>query len=472
MSRIVFCTTRHFRRVVSAVLSAGELRPNRRWDSGGGAGGNGLGIKAAGTVGRAHQRPAHHAEEADGASFVGELVELPRLDPALDRMVSRRRTEVLRDGDQVASGVVEVVESPTDLLARLAHAEDEVRLGDETRRAGRGEDLERPVVAERGPDPLEDARHGLDVVREDFRCGSEDLAEQVGVAGEVGSEQLDAGVGVECVDLSHGLGVEPRAFVLEIVTRDTGNGRVAQAHRAHRLGDPAGLVAVEWLGLAGVDLAEVTSPRAGVAADEERRLAVLPALEDVGATRFFADGVQAFARDQALECGVLRPGAQPRLDPRRLLLDRRRGVTHLEAKHAAAARVDCGHAGTAVANTRVSSRSTAGSTSVTAMVRPASCVSVVTPASVMPQGTMAANAERSQSQLSAKPCIVTPRATRTPIAATLRSGPRSSAGTHTPLRPSTCEVVTPNSAHTAMSASSSRRTCATTSTGSGSCTIG
>ena len=36
---------------------------------------------------------------------------------------------------------------------------------------------------------------------------------------------------------------------------------------------------------------------------------------------------------------------------------------------------------------------------------------------------------------------VTPRATRMPIAATLRSGPRSSAGTQTPLRPSTRAVA-------------------------------
>jgi hypothetical protein len=85
---------------------------------------------------------------------------------------------------------------------------------------------------------------------------------------------------------------------------------------------------------------------------------------------------------------------------------------------------------------------------------------------------MLPNADMSGSQLSAKPCIVTPRATRTPIAATLRSGPRSSARTHTPLRPSTCSVVRPKPAQTSISAVSIRRTCATTSTGSGSATIG
>ena len=79
-----------------------------------------------------------------------------------------------------------------------------------------------------------------------------------------------------------------------------------------------------------------------------------------------------------------------------------------------------------------------------------------TPASAMPHGTMRSNADRSGSQLSAKPCIVTPRATRTPIAATLRSGPR--ARRPAPRRrcgPSTRTVGSPSSAQTSMSRSSS-----------------
>ena len=93
------------------------------------------------------------------------------------------------------------------------------------------------------------------------------------------------------------------------------------------------------------------------------------------------------------------------------------------------------------------------------MSRPSSADSDVTPASGIPHGIMLPNAVMSGSQLRAKPCMVTPRATRTPIAATLRSGPgRSSAATQTPLRPSTRPVVSPNPAQTSISASSSRRT--------------
>src|SRR5580693_8008017 len=98
---------------------------------------------------------------------------------------------------------------------------------------------------------------------------------------------------------------------------------------------PARLVGVERLGLARGDLAEVAAPGALVAADQERRLAVFPALEDVGAARFLAHGVQAIAPDQLLERGVLGPGAQPGLDPRRLALDRRPAVARLQPEHAA-----------------------------------------------------------------------------------------------------------------------------------------
>ena len=102
--------------------------------------------------------------------------------------------------------------------------------------------------------------------------------------------------------------------------------------------------------------------------------------------------------------------------------------------------------------------STGSIASATGTSRPSSADSDVTPASGMPHGIMLANAVMSGSQLSAKPCIVTPRATRTPIAATLRSGRVPSAATHTPLRPSTRPVASPKPAHTSMSASSSRRT--------------
>ena len=80
------------------------------------------------------------------------------------------------------------------------------------------------------------------------------------------------------------------------------------------------------------------------------------------------------------------------------------------------------------------------------------------PASRMPQGTIRSNQDRSQSQLSASPCMVTPLATRAPIAPIFRSGRPRDAGIQVPDRPSTRTACRPNSAQTRIMASSSART--------------
>ena len=72
---------------------------------------------------------------------------------------------------------------------------------------------------------------------------------------------------------------------------------------------------------------------------------------------------------------------------------------------------------------------------------PTTSLTVVTPASVMPHGMMPRNPASELLQLTAKPCIVTPFCTRTPMAATLSSD--SGRRTHTPLRPSTRYPSTP-----------------------------
>ena len=185
------------------------------------------------------------------------------------------------------------------------------------------EHAERAVVAERRPDPLEDARHRLDVVREHLGARVEHLAEQRRIAVEVGREDLDAGVRVLGVDAPHGLGVQPRAAVGQVVAGDAGHGGVAQPHPHDALGDAARLVGVVVGGLAGVDLAEVAAPRALRAADEEGRLAVLPALVDVGAAGLLADGVQALVLHERVQRRVLGPHLGAGLDPLRLALDGR-----------------------------------------------------------------------------------------------------------------------------------------------------
>ncbi|MNW59257.1 hypothetical protein D3C74_371650 [compost metagenome] len=177
-------------------------------------------------------------------------------------------------------------------------------------------------------------------MREHLGAGLVDRVEQLGDRVEVRDEQLDARTGVERVDLADGLRVEPRAAVGQVVAGHARDGRVAQTHGLDRLGDAARLVRVEVGGLARVDLAEVAATRALVTADEERGLAVLPALEDVGTARLLADRVQALLAHEALELGVLGSHGRPGLDPLGLLLDGCRSVAGLDPQHAPPFRCD------------------------------------------------------------------------------------------------------------------------------------
>ncbi len=258
-------------------------------------------------------------------------------------MVTRRGSEVLRDRQQLAARVQEVAHGRLDLVALLAHTEDEVGLRHEPGRACRPQHVQRAFVPEAGPDPAEDPRDRLDVVRQHRRPRAEHLGKLVRLRVEVRDEQLHPAAGQQLMDLADRLGVQPRAAVREVVASDAGDRGVAQPHRLHRLGDPSGLVTVEVSGFAGVDLAEVATPRALVAADEERRLAVLPALIDVGAPGGLADGVQTLLADELFHRGELGAHPGPRLDPGRLALDRGLGVADLKPQQAAALGHDSGH---------------------------------------------------------------------------------------------------------------------------------
>ena len=157
-----------------------------------------------------------------------------------------------------------------------------------------------------------------------------------GVGVEIGDQQFDAGARAQFVNLPDRLGVQPGAAVGQIVAGDAGDGGVPQAHGLHRLRDPPGFAPIECGGAACVDLAEVAPPGALASADEERRLTVLPAFEDVGTSRFLTHGVQVLAVDEGGEVPVF--GARPHLHlhPRRFAFDRGLSVADFEAEQSAA----------------------------------------------------------------------------------------------------------------------------------------
>ena len=184
----------------------------------------------------------------------------------------------------------------------------------------------------------------VQIVCEDLRCGGEDLFQRLRTALEVGHQELDAAAGQHRVDLSSGLGVQPGTAVGKVITGDAGDGRVAQFHLRHRGGHPGGLVLVVLGGTAGGDVAEVATARAQLATDEEGRLALVPALVDIGAVGLRAHGVELLPTHQVayLPVGLRHHGTG--LEPLGPAFDRCLGVPRLDTQKTTALRSDgAGH---------------------------------------------------------------------------------------------------------------------------------
>ena len=137
---------------------------------------------------------------------------------------------------------------------------------------------------------------------------------------------------IHLVDLADGLSAQPGSLVLEVVTADRGDGGIAQSHLLDGFGDAAGLVPVVFLRLGRFDLAEVAPTSAVVTADEEGGLAILPALEDVGATSLLAHRVKITVDHSASHVTVLRAHRGPGADPAGFVLDGGLGVLDLDSE--------------------------------------------------------------------------------------------------------------------------------------------
>src|SRR5262249_46262428 len=72
----------------------------------------------------------------------------------------------------------------------------------------------------------------------------------------------------------------------------------------HRVGHVLRLVGIERAGQAGAHVTERAGAGAGVAHDHEGGVLLLPALPDIRATRFLADGVQPVLADDAARLGI------------------------------------------------------------------------------------------------------------------------------------------------------------------------
>ncbi len=75
-----------------------------------------------------------------------------------------RGAKVLSDGEDVATGINEILHRFDDLVKGLAHAKDEVRFGDHPRFRRERDEIERALVTECGTNLLKDARNSFEVM--------------------------------------------------------------------------------------------------------------------------------------------------------------------------------------------------------------------------------------------------------------------------------------------------------------------
>ena len=236
-----------------------------------------------------------------------------------------RRAQVLADGQDVDVGVAQRLERLVQLVARLAQADHQARLGVDRvadlagHLLGPAQDVQAAIPAGALADRLLEPLHGLEVVVEDVGPGVHDGPQPVVRAVEVGDQDLDA----------HARRASrASAVIVSAKIREPPSGRSSRATLvtttcsrpscADRLGDAARLVVVEPGRPAGLDGAEPAGPGAGVAQDHDRGGALVPALPDVRAVGLLADRVEVQAAEQALEVVVVLARRHPRPDPVRV----------------------------------------------------------------------------------------------------------------------------------------------------------
>ena len=270
----------------------------------------------------------------------------------------------------------------------------------------------------------------------------------------------------------------------QVVTGDHRQHGVLEAHAVDGLGHPLRLVGRRRLRVPRVDEAEPAGAGAPLPQHHERRRAVAPTLGQVRAAGVLAHGDEPEVADRALQLQHLRTVVHLRPQPLRLArLDRqpRRdtgtgeagaqpGLQRAPGRLARRlARTATGRPGGAsmrrpvdrrsrCPTARLASRAITSTTSRIVASTPSSA-SDVTGRSGIPQATMCwRRYVMSVVTLRAKPCIVRPPLSRTPMAQILR-GDGPSASTHTPgysvIRP----ACTPNVASASITSCSTLRTC-------------
>ncbi len=135
--------------------------------------------------------------------------------------------------------------------------------------------------------------------------------------------------GAPSADRADRAGEMPGPAVREIVAVDRSHDDMGEAEGRDSLGDARRLAGVERVRQAGAHIAEGAGAGAGFAHDHEGRVALLPALADVGAVRLLADGRELEFAHEPAGLGIEGRAGGLDADPGRLARDRLVGPMRL-----------------------------------------------------------------------------------------------------------------------------------------------
>jgi hypothetical protein len=252
-------------------------------------------------IGAPGQGRGRDHQKALGAGHPRVALELLRRYVTLDRVMARRRLQILADGEEVDAGRAHVVHHLMDLALLLAQSDHDPGLREQTgiTHLDAVEQTQRVVIASARPHRAIEPRHGLEIVIVDVRPGVDDLLERARLAQEIGGQNLDRGLGrgaSDRLDAAHEL---EGATVRKVVPVDRGDHDVLEAELTQRLGEVLGFVRIDGAGQPGLDVAEGAGAGADIAQDHHGGVPLGPALADVGAGRLLADRVQPLRPHQA-----------------------------------------------------------------------------------------------------------------------------------------------------------------------------
>lgn len=160
--------------------------------------------------------------------------------------------------------------------------------------------MQRIEITRAGANALIERGHGFDVMIEHIWPRTCNNRNGVFFAQEIGRQNLNGRIGRGGANEGDTLRKMRGSAILEVIAVNAGDDHMLEAELAHRFGKVLRLMWVEFIGRTRRDVAKRAGTGAHTAQNHHRGVAFAPAFANVGASRFFAYGVElVFAHEVA-----------------------------------------------------------------------------------------------------------------------------------------------------------------------------